>query len=199
MRNDVSFEKTRAFKSKPKLFYEKFFYFVSIALGSLHPSASIFIVLHDETQNINVNAVKNIVRIIINTLPKSKEKHITKKDSVMNNNKIEILLYSLDEFISIISPFTRTYCRKCLQRKEVCRSTVPQLSDCRLKNSNQNIGLSPFYFILSYIFLFVKFFHTLPPSATHYCASNKARHSLPLEGKVAAKLTDEVFVIYLFY
>ena len=36
MRNDVSFEKTRAFKSKPKLFYEKFFYFVSIALGSLH-------------------------------------------------------------------------------------------------------------------------------------------------------------------
>ena len=35
MRNDVSFEKTRAFKSKPKLFYEKFFYFVSIALGSL--------------------------------------------------------------------------------------------------------------------------------------------------------------------
>jgi len=36
MRNDVSFEKTRAFKSKPKLFYEMFFYFVSIALGSLH-------------------------------------------------------------------------------------------------------------------------------------------------------------------
>ena len=41
MRNDDSFEKTRAFKSKPKLFYEKFFYFVSIALGSLH-EASVF-------------------------------------------------------------------------------------------------------------------------------------------------------------
>ena len=36
MRNDVSFEETRAFKSKPKLFYEMLFYFVSIDLGSLH-------------------------------------------------------------------------------------------------------------------------------------------------------------------
>jgi hypothetical protein len=43
MRNDVSSEKTRDFKSKPKLFYEKFFYFVSIALGSLHFSAANFV------------------------------------------------------------------------------------------------------------------------------------------------------------
>ena len=43
MRNDVSFEKTRAFKSKPKLFYEKFFYFVSIALGSLQFETVFFV------------------------------------------------------------------------------------------------------------------------------------------------------------
>ena len=42
MRNDVSFKKARAFKSKPKLFYEKFFYFVSIALGSLHGTITVF-------------------------------------------------------------------------------------------------------------------------------------------------------------
>ena len=35
MKNDVSFKKRRAFKSKTKLFYEMLFYFVSIALGSL--------------------------------------------------------------------------------------------------------------------------------------------------------------------
>ena len=43
MRNDVSSEKTRAFKSKLKLFYEKFFYFVSIALGSLHFDILVFL------------------------------------------------------------------------------------------------------------------------------------------------------------
>ena len=47
MRNDVSLEKTRAFKSKPKLFYEKFFYFVSIALGSLQKFTFVFYVMDD--------------------------------------------------------------------------------------------------------------------------------------------------------
>ena len=83
----------------------------------LHPSESIIIVLHDETQNTNINAIRIIVIIVINTLPKSKEKkHITKKDSTMHNNEIEILLYSLDDFISIMSSFTQTKYRKCLQR-----------------------------------------------------------------------------------
>ena len=36
MENDVGLKKYRAFKSKPKLFYEMSFYFVSIGLGSVH-------------------------------------------------------------------------------------------------------------------------------------------------------------------
>ena len=43
MKNDVSFEKQRAFKSKLKLFYEMLFYFVSIAWGSLHFSFVLFL------------------------------------------------------------------------------------------------------------------------------------------------------------
>ena len=54
MRNDVSFEKTRAFKSKPKLFYEKFFYFVSIALGSLQSLCCIFLYI-SAPQNLRRN------------------------------------------------------------------------------------------------------------------------------------------------
>ena len=52
MRNDVSFKKARAFKSKPKLFYEKFFYFVSIALGSLQK-------LTEKIQKNSVSLLKN--------------------------------------------------------------------------------------------------------------------------------------------